>query len=121
MDGVTAFHVFFLSLDRSQNDLRLIVFLTKGKRVFHMSIFSLVRLGNGFTSGRISYGQAPTYRPRHTYYITVLVLVCPYVRTALAHLCRTVRFCLIATVWTGVNATVWIGVSTLLAHLCTMF
>ena len=73
----------FLSLDRSQNDSRLTVFITKGKRVFHMSILSLVRLGNGYAYGRLSYKQASTYRPRHMYYVTVLVFVCPYVRTTL--------------------------------------
>ena len=72
-----------LSLDRSQNDSRLTIFLTKGKRVFHVSIFSLVRPGNGFTSGRLSYGQASAYRPRPTYYITVLVFACLYVCTTL--------------------------------------
>ena len=30
------------------------------------------------------YKQASTYRPRYTYYVTVLVFVCPYVRTTLA-------------------------------------
>ena len=48
-----------------------------------MSILSLVRLGNGYTAGSISYGQASTCRPCHTYYITILVFVCPYVHTAL--------------------------------------
>ena len=80
-----------------------------------------MRSGNGYASGRIFYGHASTYRPRHTYYVTVLVFVCMYIRTALAHPCRTVRFCLIATVWTGMTATVWIGVSTALALLCTIF
>ena len=74
----------FLSLDRSQNDSCLTVFLTKGKRVFHMSILSLVRSGNGFASGRLSYGQACTYRPRPTYYVTILVFVCLYVCTTLS-------------------------------------
>ena len=36
MNGVTAFHVSFLSLDFSQNDLCLTVFLTEGKSVFHV-------------------------------------------------------------------------------------
>ena len=58
-----------LSLDRSQNDSRLIVFLTKGKIVFHMSILSLVCSENGFASGRLSYEQDSTYRPRPTYYV----------------------------------------------------
>ena len=73
----------FLSLDRSQNDSCLTVFLTEGKRVFHISILYLVRLGNGYASGRLSYGQASAYRPRHMHYVTVLVFVCPYVRTTL--------------------------------------
>ena len=81
-----------------------------------MLILSLVFLENGYASGRLSYGQGSTYRPRHTYYVTVLVFVCLYVCTTLAHLCRTLRFCLIATVWTGVTETVWIGVSTALAQ-----
>ena len=34
--------------------------------------------------GRLSYGQASTYRPCHTYYVTILIFVCPYVRTTLA-------------------------------------
>ena len=50
-----------------------------------MSIFYLVRLENGYVSSRLSYGKASTYRPRHTYYINVLVFVCLYVRTALAN------------------------------------
>ena len=49
-----------------------------------MSIFSLVSSGNGFTSGRLSYGHASTYRPCPTYFITVLVFVCLYVCTTLA-------------------------------------
>ena len=121
MDGVTAFHVLFLSLDGSQNNSRLTVFLTKGKRVFHVLIFSLVRSGNSFASGGLSYGQAFTFHPRPTYYVTVLVFVCLYVCTTLTQPCRTVRFWLIDTVWTGVTTTVWIGVSTALAHLCTIF
>ena len=121
MDGVTAFQVSFLPLDCSQNDSHLTVFHTKSKRVFHVLILSLVRLGNGYASGCLSYGQASAYRLLHTYYVTVLVFVCLYVCTTLAHPCRTVRFCLIATVWTGVTATVWIGASTALAHLCTNF
>ena len=44
-----------------------------------MSILSLVRSGNGFASGRLSYVQASTYRPRTTYFLTVLVFVCLYV------------------------------------------
>ena len=62
-DGLTAFHVSFLSLDRSQNDSRLTVFLTEGKRVFHVSIFSFVSSGNGFMTGRLSYVQASIYCP----------------------------------------------------------
>ena len=64
--------------------LRLVVFLAKGKRVFHVSILSLVCLGNCYASGRLYYGQASTYRPRHTYYVTVFVFLCPYVCTTLA-------------------------------------
>ena len=52
---VTVFHVALLSLDRSQNDLRLTLFLTEGKRVFHVSILSLVCLGNGYAPDRLSY------------------------------------------------------------------
>ena len=74
----------FLSLDLSPNDSRLTVFLTEVKIVFHVSILSLVRSGNGYTSGCLSYVQASNYRPCHTYYVTVLVFVCPYVRTTLA-------------------------------------
>ena len=77
-----------LSLDRSQNDSRLTIFLTKGKRVFHVSILSLVRSGNGFVYGRLSYGQTSTYHPRSTYYVTVLVFVCPYICTTLAYSTR---------------------------------
>ena len=49
-----------------------------------MSILSLVCSGNGFASDRLSYVQDSTYRPRPTYYVTVLVFVCPCVRTTLA-------------------------------------
>ena len=83
MDGVTSFHMPFLSLDCSQNDSRLTVFITKGKRVFHLSIMSLVSLRNGYASGRLSYVQAFMYHPCHTHYVTVLVFVCPYVCTPL--------------------------------------
>ena len=74
----------FLSLDCSQNHSSLTVFISEGKRVFHVSILSLVRSGNGYASGWMSYGQASIYRPRHTYYITVLFFVCTYVRMTLA-------------------------------------
>ena len=111
----------FLYLDGSQNNLCLTVFLTEGKRVFHVSIFYLVSSGNGFASGPLSYVQASTYRPRPMYYVTVLVFVYLYLCTTLAHPCRIVRFCLIAAVWNGVAATVWIGVSAALAHFCTIF
>ena len=111
----------FLSLDRSQNDSHMTVFLTEGKRVFHMSMLSLFRLGNCFVSGRLSYGQASTYLPRPNYYVNVLVFVCLYVCTTLAHPCRKLQFFLVVTVWTGVAATVWIGMSTALAHFCTIF
>ena len=60
------------------------VFLTKGNRVFHMSILSLVCLGNGYTTGHMTYGQASTYCPRNTYYVTVLLFVYLYVHTPLA-------------------------------------
>ena len=63
----------FLYLDRSQNYSRLTIFLTKGKRVFHLSILSSVRLGDGYAAGRISYEESSTYRPCHTHYVTVLV------------------------------------------------
>ena len=86
-DGVTEFHVLFLSLDLSQNDSFLTVFLTEGKIVFHVSILSLVPLGKGYVSCRLSYGQTYTYRSRHTYYVTVLAFVCPYVRMTLAIIC----------------------------------
>ena len=79
-----AFHVSFLCLDRSQKDSCLTVYLTEGKIVLNISILSLVRLGNGYMSGRISYIQDSTYRPRHTYYVTVLVFMCPSVRMTLA-------------------------------------
>ena len=82
-DGVTAFGVSFLSLDCSQKDLRLTVFLAKGKRVFHVSILSLVRLGNGYASGHLYYEQASRYCTRNTYYVTVVVFVCPYVNMTL--------------------------------------
>ena len=71
-------------LDCSQNNSRLTVFLTGVKRVFHLLILYLVRSENGFASGCISYGQASTYRPRPTYYVTGLVFVCLYVCTTLA-------------------------------------
>ena len=64
--------------------LRLTVFLTKVKRVFHVSILSLVCLGNGYASVSLSYRQASTYRPHRTYYVTVVIFVCLYVCTPLA-------------------------------------
>ena len=76
MDGVTSFHVLLLSLDCSQKYSRLTVFITEGKRVFHVLILYLVLSGNGYAPVRISYRQASTYRPSHTYYVTVLVFVC---------------------------------------------
>ena len=85
--------MLFLSLDCSQKDSGLAVFLTKVKRVFHVSILSLVVLVNCYASGRLSYRQASTYRPCYTYCVTVLVFVCPYVCTTLSHPCRTVLFC----------------------------
>ena len=81
----------------------------------------LVRSGNGYASGHLSYGQASTYCPRHTYHVTVLVFVCTYVHTydistpfqnsTVLHYCSR---------YIGVIATVWIGVRTSLAHLCTI-
>ena len=94
--------------------------LTFGKRVFHVLILSLVFSGNGDAYNRLSYVQDSTYRPNHTYYITVVLFVCQYVRLILAHPCRTVPFVVIATVWIGVIANIWIGVSISLAHLCTI-
>ena len=44
-----------------------------------------MRSGSGFTSCCLSYGQASTYRPRPTYYVTVLVFLCLYVCTTLAY------------------------------------
>ena len=83
MDGITALYASFLSLDFSKNDSRLTFFLTEGKRVFHESILSLVCSGNGFASGRLSYGQAPTYCPRPTllfWYLCVRTYVRHYHR-----------------------------------------
>ena len=80
-----AFHMPFLSLDFSQKDSRLTVFLTKGERVFQVSILSLFRSRKGFASGRLSYGKASTYRPYPTYYVTVLVFVCTSIPTTLTH------------------------------------
>ena len=62
---------------------RLTVFLTEGKRVFHVSNLSLDFSGNEYASDRISYRQTSTYRPHHMQYVTVVVFVCPYVRTVL--------------------------------------
>ena len=76
--------MLFLSLDCSRNDSRLAVFLTEGKRVLHVLILYLVRSGNGFASDRIPYGQASTYRPHPTYYVTVLVFMFLYVCTTLS-------------------------------------
>ena len=80
-DGVTEFHVAFLSLDRYQNDSRLNIFLTKGKRVFHMSILSLMRSENSFASSCLFYGQASTYRPPSYvlhYCFGICLSVCTY-------------------------------------------
>ena len=79
-------HVSLLSLDRSQDDSRLTVFLTKGKRVFRVSILSLVRSGSGDASESLSERHNSMYRPRHTYYVTFLVFVSSYVRTTLAYM-----------------------------------
>ena len=108
--GVTILHMSFLSLDCSQNDSRMTVFITKGERVFQVSIFSVVRSGNGYASGRFYYWQDSTYRPRHTYYVTGLIFVCLYVRTTLAHPCRTVRFALLqqyGLVWLQPYGLAW--------------
>ena len=96
------------------------IFLTEGKKVFHVSILSLVHLGNRYASYRISCAQAFTYRPFLTYYVTFVVFVCPYIRTTLAHLFTTVRFGGIATIWIGVIVIIWIGVSASLHHSCTI-
>ena len=80
-DGVTAFHVSFLCLYCSQNDSCLTVFLTEGKRVFHVSILSLVHSGKGYASGSLSCGQASTYSPViHTTLFFWCLCVCMYVR-----------------------------------------
>ena len=63
---------------------RLTVFLTKGKRVFHVSILYLFCSANSYASRRLSCEQASIYCPCHTYYITLLVFVCLYVHTSLA-------------------------------------
>ena len=43
----------------------------------------LLRSGNGFASGRLSYVQAFNFYPCPRYYVTVLVFVCLYVCTTL--------------------------------------
>ena len=96
------------------------VFLTKGKKVFHVPILYLACLGGGYTSDRISYGRAYTCRPCHAYYVTAVEFVFPYVHTTLAHPCTTVRFVAIAAVCICVIATVWIGVIRSLAHSFTI-
>ena len=73
LDLVMGFHMLFLSLDRSQNDLCLTAFFNECKRVFHVSILSLLCSRNVFASGHISYRQASTYHPHHTYYVNILV------------------------------------------------
>ena len=65
-DGVTAFHMLFVSLDLSLNYSRLTIFIAEGKRVFHVSILSSVSSGKGYISVRISYGQDSTYHSCHT-------------------------------------------------------
>ena len=82
------------------------VFLTEGNRVFYVSILSLDCLVSGYTYGRFYYKQASMCHPCHKYYITVMVFVCSYIRTTLAHSCTTVWFGVIGTVWFGVIATV---------------
>ena len=89
MDGVTEFHVLFLSLDCSQNNSCLTDFLTEGKRVFHVLILYLVCSGNGYASGPLFYGQATNYLTCHRYYVNVLVFMCLYVCTTLETRQRT--------------------------------
>ena len=50
-----------------------------------MLILYVVHSGNGYVSVRLSYGQAYTYRPCHTYYVTDLVFLFPYICTTLAY------------------------------------
>ena len=76
--------MLFHSLNGSHNDSCLTVFHIEGNRVFQVLILSLVRLGNGFASGLLSYIKASTNRPLHTYYVTILLFVCPNIRTTLA-------------------------------------
>ena len=70
----------FLSLDHYQNDLRLTIFLTEGKRVFHVSIFSLVRLG-----GRLhvwpSFLRTGLGVPTPSYVLNYCFGICMFVRT----------------------------------------
>ena len=61
----------------------LTVFLTEGKRFFHMSIILSACLGDVYEYDRLSYRHNSTCRPRHTVYVTVVVFVCPYVCTTL--------------------------------------
>ena len=49
-----------------------------------MLILSLACLVGFYASERLSYRQTPTCRPRHTLYVTVVVFLCPSVRTTLA-------------------------------------
>ena len=80
--------LFILFLEK----LCMTIFLTEGKRVFHVSIFSLAQSGNGYASGCLYDVHAYTYQPCNTYYVTVLVFSCPSVRTALS---RTVKIFLL--------------------------
>ena len=79
-DGVTAFHVPFLFYIVLKTHSCLTVFLTEDKSVFHFLILYLVRLVNGCMSGHLYFGQASTYRPWHTYLVTVLLFMCLYVQ-----------------------------------------
>ena len=76
--------MLFLSLDFLRMCSLLTIFLTKVKIIFHVLILFLVCLENGYASGRLSYGKTSMYRPRHTHYVTIVVFVCPYIRTPLA-------------------------------------
>ena len=79
-----------------------------------MSILSLVRLGNGFAYVHLSYGQASTYCPD---YVTVLVFVCPYVRTTLANsIAESYIYILMSNVQLPRSKTFY---SQIIMHSCT--
>ena len=69
--------------------MRLTVFITKDKIVFHISILSLACSGNVHMSVRLSYRQISTCRPRHIVYVMVVVFVCPYICTYVRIYIRT--------------------------------